>query len=67
MWKFNVYYDGGWLHEETDFETEEEAIEEAQIYIDGKKEDWEFDRADWEDDLFYIETVECEEMESEDE
>ena len=25
MWKFDVYYDGGWLHQENEFESEEEA------------------------------------------
>ena len=57
MWKFDVYYDGGWLHEETDFESEEEAMEEAQAYINGKIEDWEADGVEWED-LFIIETDE---------
>ena len=57
MWKFDVYYDGGWLHEETDFESEEEAMEEAQAYINGKIEDWEADGVEWED-LFVVETDE---------
>ena len=57
MWKFDVYYDGGWLHEETDFDSEEEAMEEAQAYINGKIEDWEADGVEWED-LFIIETDE---------
>ena len=57
MWKFDVYYDGGWLHQENDFESEEEAIEEAQAYINGKIEDWESDGVEWED-LFIIEADE---------
>lgn len=57
MWRYDVYYDGGWLHEETDFESEEEATEEAQAYINGKIEDWEADGVEWED-LFVIETDE---------
>ena len=57
MWKFDVYYDGGWLHQENDFESEEEAMEEAQTYINGKIEDWESDGVEWED-LFIIETDE---------
>ena len=57
MWKYDVYYDGGWLHEETDFESEEEAMAEAQAYINGKIEDWEVDGVEWED-LFTIEIYE---------
>ena len=57
MWKYDVYYDGGWLHEDVDFETEEDAREDARIYIEGKIEDWEADGVEWED-LFVIETYE---------
>ena len=57
MWRYDVYYDGGWLHEDVDFETEEDAKEDAQIYIDGKIDDWEADGVEWED-LFVIETYE---------
>ena len=54
MYKYDVYYDGGWLHQESDFESEEEAKEEAEIYIQGKIADWEADEVEWED-LFVIE------------
>ena len=57
MWKYDVYYDGGWLHEDEGFETEEDAKEEAQLYIKGKIEDWEADGVEWEN-LFSIETHE---------
>ena len=58
MWKYDVYYDGCWLHEGVEFETEEDAVDDAQSYIEGKIEDWEFEGAEWEMDLFSIETDE---------
>lgn len=39
MWKYNVYYDGGWLHEETDMYTAEAAEDDANLYIESKMED----------------------------
>ena len=60
MWKYKVYYDGCWLHEDDDFETEEEAMEEAQSYIDGKIEDWAIEGCEWEEELFEVVTDEYE-------
>ena len=58
MWKYDVYYDKCWLHEDGDYETESEALEEAQAYIDGKEEDWDFDGTEWDSELFEIITSE---------
>lgn len=42
-WKFEVWYDGCCLHEENGFDTEYEAREEAQMYVEAKIEDWKVD------------------------
>lgn len=57
MYKYKVYYEGSWLHEENDFETHEEAMEDAKLYVESKIECWEADGVDWED-LFNIEVEE---------
>ena len=57
MYGYDVYYDGGWLHEEIGFQSEEEALEEAKSYIKTKIDCWEADGVEWED-LFVIEIKE---------
>ena len=34
MYKYNVYYEGTWLHEDTGWETQEDAKDDAEIYIE---------------------------------
>ena len=57
MWRYDVYYDGGWIHEDVAFETEEDAMDDARIYIESKIDDWEADEIEYED-LFRIEVYE---------
>ena len=48
---YDVNYDGGWIHSSDDrFDTEEEAREDAEIYIDTKIAEWDFDGAWHEND-----------------
>lgn len=58
MYKYNVYYDGGWLHEDTEWETEEDAFNEAEMYIESKIEGWESDDVEYDRNLFSIEVEE---------
>lgn len=58
MYKYKVYYEGSWLHEENDFETHEEAMEDAEIYIEGKIDCWEADGVEYDRELFSIEIEE---------
>ena len=57
MYKYDVYYDGYWLCEDGNFETEEEAMEEAKSYIEAKIADWKADGVEWEN-LFEVEIEE---------
>ena len=61
MWKYNLYYDSCWLHEGTDFETEEDAMEDAQMHIGIKIESWMSEGCEWEEELFEIVTDEYKE------
>lgn len=58
MYKYNVYYDGEWLHEDTGWVTEEDAEWDAELYIESKIADWEADEVEYEKELFSIEIEE---------
>lgn len=58
MYKYNVYYDGSWLHEDTDWETEEDAQDDAKCYVEGKIDCWEADGVEYDRELFSIEMEE---------
>lgn len=55
MYKFNVWYDGGWLHEEKEFDTYEEALDEARAYIENTKDYWDAEKTEYEEQLFGFE------------
>ena len=54
MYKYDVYYEGEWLHEDGEFETQENAYDDAQCYIEGKIADWEVDSVEYDEKEFYI-------------
>lgn len=54
MYKYNVYYDSEWLHEDTGWETEEDARDDAEIYIEGKCDCWEADEVEYDRELFSV-------------
>ena len=58
MYKYNVYYEGAWLHEDIGWETEEDAKDDAEIYIEGKCDCWEVDGVEYDRELFSIEIEE---------
>lgn len=52
-YRWKVYYDSTLLHEDDEvFDTEEEAEEEAQSYIESKMRDYEIDGAEYDKDSF---------------
>ena len=63
MWKYELWYDGGFLRESEDlgytFGTEEEANKEAKMAMEEYVNDWEIDGCDDIDkDLFEVEIKE---------
>lgn len=58
VYKYNVYYDGGWLHEDSGFYYEYYAQSDAELYVESKIEDWEADGVEYDRDLFEIEVEE---------
>lgn len=58
MYKYNLYYDGGWLKEESGFDTEDEAREEAESEIESRIEYWEAEGTEYDRDLFSAEVDE---------
>lgn len=60
MYKYILYYDGGWLRDSAElndgytFETEEEANEEAELAIEEYIADWEVDGCEYERELFEV-------------
>ena len=62
MFKYKLYYDGGFLRDSEDlgytFETEEEAKEEAQMEIESRIDYWEIDGVQYEKELFEVEVEE---------
>ena len=58
MFKYILYYDGGFMHDSADlgyaYETEEDAREEAEMEIEGRISDWENDCVDYYRKLFFL-------------
>lgn len=63
MYKYKLYYDGGFLKDSMElerfdmgesFETEEETREEAELEIESRIDDWEMDEVEYDRDLFEI-------------
>ena len=58
MFKYKLYYDGGFLQDSADlgytFETEEEAQEDAEMEIESRISDWELDGVECEKELFGV-------------
>ena len=58
MFKYKLYYDGGFLRDSTDlgytFESEEEAHEDAEMEIESRISDWEIDGCECERELFEV-------------
>lgn len=58
MYKYNVYYEGSWLHEDNGFETYDEAEEDAYIYMGSKTDCWDADGVEWDATEFHIQVEE---------
>ena len=58
MYKYKLYYDGGFLRDSVDlgytFESEEEAQEDAEMEIKSRISDWEIDGVEYERELFEV-------------
>ena len=58
MFKYILYYDGGFMCDSADlgyvYETEEDAKEEAEMEIEGRISDWENDCVDYDRELFEV-------------
>ena len=58
MFKYKLYYDGGFLRDSADlgytFESEEEAQEDAEMEIESRISDWEIDGVEYEKELFEV-------------
>lgn len=58
MFKYKLYYDGGFLQDSVDlgytYDTEEEAREEAEMEIQSRISDWKFDGVECERELFEV-------------
>ena len=58
MFKYKLYYDGGFLRDSADlgytFESEEEAQEDAEMEIENRISDWELDGVECEKELFEV-------------
>ena len=58
MFKYKLYYDGGFLQDSADlgytFESEEEAQEDAEMEIGSRISDWEIDGCECERELFEV-------------
>ena len=58
MFKYKLYYDGGFLRDSVDlgymFESEEEAQEDAEMEIESRISDWELDYVECEKELFEV-------------
>lgn len=54
-YRWKVYYETTLLHEDSDnYETEDEAYEEAVSYVESKIADYDVDGADYDEDAFSI-------------
>ena len=58
MFKYKLYYDGGFLQDSADlgytFESEEEAQEDAEMEIESRIVDWELDGCEYDKELFEV-------------
>ena len=58
MFKYKLYYDGGFLRDSADlgytFESEEEAHEDAEMEIESRISDWKIDGVEYERELFEV-------------
>ncbi len=58
MYKYILYYDGGWLRDSAylgyTFDTKEEANEDAEMEIESRIADWEIDGCEYERELFEV-------------
>ena len=53
-YEYELWYDGGCLHCEGGFDSEEEAYEDAEIERDYKAEIWDIDGVEYDLDYFEI-------------
>lgn len=61
MWKYQLWCEGGLLHEtDYDYETEEEALEDGELARQSKFEDYETEGCEYSEDDVWVET-ECDE------
>lgn len=62
MYKYKLWYDGGFLRDSEEigyiFETEREAIEEVEIVMEEYMNDWNIEGSEYEKELFNYEIVE---------
>lgn len=62
MFKYIIWYDGGWLRDSSDlgylYETEEEAEEEANYAKEEYMRDWDIEGSEYDPDYFEIEIEE---------
>ena len=58
MFKYKLYYDGGFLQDSADlgytFDIEKEAQEDAEMEIESRIADWELDGVEYERELFEV-------------
>lgn len=57
-YRYDIYYNGTWLHEDSGFYYEYDAQSDAELYVESKIEDWEADGVEYDRDLFEIEVEE---------
>ena len=61
MYKYVINYDGGWLRDSQDlgyvYESEEEAMEEAELAKNEYIADWENEGSEYDEELFDIEII----------
>lgn len=43
MYKYEVWYDGAFLHEENRFEDDDDAFADGELYVDSRLDNWEED------------------------
>jgi hypothetical protein len=61
MFKYDLWYDGQVIHSEVDeFETEDEAREDAEMVIDSRCDYWDADGVEYDRSLFDIDICESE-------
>ena len=58
MFKYKLYYDGGFLRDSAGlgytFESEEEAQEDGEMEIESRITDWEIDGCEYDKELFEV-------------